>query len=89
MMGWQWHQLGGLFIDAIHICDDTHQLDHMQIIYTSLQTDNHASSSPLTFYRHALLAAIPNNNHETVRFEWVYFIKERMKIAELRELLGL
>jgi len=27
-----------------------HQLDHMQIIYTSLQTDNHASTSPLSFY---------------------------------------
>jgi len=23
-----------------------HQLDHMQIIYTSSQTDNHASTSP-------------------------------------------
>jgi len=28
-----------------------HQLDHMQIICTSLQTDNHASTSPLGFYR--------------------------------------
>jgi len=28
-----------------------HQLDHMQIIFTSLQTDNHASTSPLSFYR--------------------------------------
>jgi len=28
-----------------------HQLDHMQIIRTSLQTDNHASTSPLSFYR--------------------------------------
>jgi len=27
-----------------------HQLDHMQIICTSLQTDNHASTSPLSFY---------------------------------------
>jgi len=26
-----------------------HQLDHMQIIYTSLQTDNHASTQPLIF----------------------------------------
>jgi len=26
-----------------------HQLDHMQIICTSLQTDNHASTSPLVF----------------------------------------
>jgi len=27
-----------------------HQLDRMQIICASLQTDNHASSSPLSFY---------------------------------------
>jgi len=37
-----------------------HQLDHMQIISTSLQTDNHASNSPLSFYRmDALPAAKP------------------------------
>jgi len=28
-----------------------HQLDHMQIICTFLQTDNHASTSPLSFNR--------------------------------------
>jgi len=28
-----------------------HQLDHMQIIYTTLQTDNHASMPSLNFYR--------------------------------------
>jgi len=28
-----------------------HQLDHMQIICTSLHTDNHASTSPLSFYK--------------------------------------
>jgi len=28
-----------------------HQLDHMQIIYTSLQTDNHAITSLLSFHR--------------------------------------
>ena len=28
-----------------------HQLNHMQIICTSLQTDNHASTSSLNFYR--------------------------------------
>jgi len=27
-----------------------HQLDHMQIICTSLQTDNHASTSSLNFF---------------------------------------
>jgi len=37
-----------------------HQLDHMQITCSSLQTDNHASTSLLSFYRpDALLAAQP------------------------------
>ena len=34
-----------------------HQLDHMQIICTSLQTDNDASTSPLSFYRPDALPA--------------------------------
>ena len=34
-----------------------HQLDHMQIICTSLQTDNHDSTSPLSFYRPDVLPA--------------------------------
>jgi len=37
-----------------------HQLNHMQIICTSLQTDNHVSTSPLSIYRlDALPAAQP------------------------------
>jgi len=28
-----------------------HQLDHIEIICTSLHTDNHASTLPLSFYR--------------------------------------
>jgi len=37
-----------------------HQLDHMQIICTSLQTGNHASTSSLNLYRpDALLDAQP------------------------------
>jgi len=39
-----------------------HQLDHMQSICTSLQTDNHASTSSLSFYRpDALPATQPNS----------------------------
>jgi len=34
-----------------------HQLEHMQIICTMLQTDNHASTSSLNFYR---LDALPD-----------------------------
>ena len=36
------------------------QVNHMQIMCTSFQTDNHASTSPLSFYRpYALLATQP------------------------------
>jgi len=35
-----------------------HQLDHMLIIYTSLQTDNHASTSSLSF-------PLPNQLHQS------------------------
>jgi len=34
-----------------------HQLNHMQIICISLQTDKHASTSPLSFYRPDALPA--------------------------------
>jgi len=49
-----WHQKGKLFwilLQQEMIGWQWHQLDHMQIIWTLLQTDNHASSSPLNFYR--------------------------------------
>jgi len=37
-----------------------HQLDHMQIICTSLQTDNHASTSSLNFFTDRMLFLTPN-----------------------------
>jgi len=42
-----------------------HQLDDMQIICTSLKTDNHASTSPLSFYRPDALPA-PNQQHQSI-----------------------
>jgi len=39
-----------------------HQLDHMQIICTLLQTDNHASTPALSFYRLDALSR-SNNDH--------------------------
>jgi len=39
-----WHQKGSTVLDFYEARDDgvaVHQLDHMRIIYTSLQTDNH------------------------------------------------
>jgi len=41
-----------------------HQLDYMHIICTSLQTDNHARTSPLSFYR---LDALPDAQPTALR----------------------
>ena len=48
-----WHQKGYTNLDFTEqemMGWQWHQLDHMQIICTSLQTDNHASTSPLKFF---------------------------------------
>ena len=45
-----------------------HQLDHMQIICTSLQTDNHATyaiTSPLSFYRQDALRVTEKQRQST------------------------
>jgi len=47
-----------------------HQLDHMQIICTSLQTDNHASTSPLSFYGRMLFLP-PNQQHQSTESKFV------------------
>jgi len=55
-----WYQKGRTILDFTEAKNNGwqwHQLDHMQIIYTSLQTDNHASTSPLIFYMPAILPA--------------------------------
>jgi len=55
-----WHQKGKPFwilLEQEMMGWSWHQLDHMQIICTSLQTDNNASTSPLSFYRPDTLPA--------------------------------
>jgi len=37
-----------------------HQLDHMQIIFTSLQTDNHASTSSVDSFTGRMLFLTPS-----------------------------
>ena len=58
-----WHQKGKPFwilLEQEMMGWQWHLLDHMQIICTLLQTDNHASTSPLSFCRpDALPAAQP------------------------------
>jgi len=67
-----------------------HQLDHMQIICTLLQTDNHASTSPLSFYRpDALLAAQPTaskhitNCSQTHLLLWLLTVRHFLILAVL------
>jgi len=47
------HQKGkpfGILLEQEMMGWQWHQLDHMQIVCISLQTDNHSSTSPLSFY---------------------------------------
>jgi len=59
-----------------------HQVDHMQIICTSLQTDNHPSTSLLSFYRpDALPATQPTaSKHWRLRQKAVNVSKNSIKI---------
>jgi len=43
-----------------------HQLDHMQVICTSLQTDNHASTSSLNFFTCQMLFLMPYQQHQSM-----------------------
>ena len=57
-----WHQIGKQFWILLEQrwwggSRMLHQLDHLEIICTWLQTDNHASTSPLSFYRPDALPA--------------------------------
>ena len=44
-----------------------HQLDDMQIICTSLQTDNHASTSSLSFFTGRMLFLTPNQQRQGIQ----------------------
>ena len=61
------------------------QLDHMQIICTLLQTDNHTSTSPLSFYRPDVLpAAQPTvSKHRN----WNIIIPAAVKLINSSEIL--
>jgi len=41
-----------------------HQLGHMQVC-TSLQTDNHASTPPLSFFTGQMPSLLPNQQHQS------------------------
>jgi len=49
-----------------------HQLDHMQIICTSLQTDNHVSTSPLRFLQAGCPSWHPTNSVQALKAYYIY-----------------
>jgi len=44
-----------------------YQLNHMQIICTSLQTDNHSSTSPLSFFTGRMPFLPPNQQSQSTK----------------------
>jgi len=70
-----------------------HQLDHMQTICTSLQTDNYTNTSSVNFYRpNALADAQPTHTHPfngpfsgTTRVGWYQKGKTNLDFTEARD----
>ena len=61
-----WYQKGKIILDLNEARDDWvwrrqwHQLDHIQIVCTALQTDNHTNMSSVNFYRPDAIPGPPN-----------------------------
>jgi len=47
-----------------------HQLNHMQIICTTLQTDNHARTPSLNFLRAGCPSRCPTNSVKALKMQW-------------------
>ena len=65
-----WHQKGKPFwilLEQEMMGWQWHQLDHMQIICTFLQTDNHASTSPLSFLQAGCPSCHPAKSVKAVK----------------------
>jgi len=46
-----------------------HQLDHMQVC-TALQTDNHTSTPPLSFFTGQMPFLLPKKQHQSTEGKW-------------------
>ena len=66
-----------------------HQLDNRQIIFTSLETDNDASTSPLSFYRPDVLpVAQPTASQYWRHKKLINITTEKLNLTH-KQLLGL
>jgi len=69
-----WYQRGKTNLDFTEARDSEwqwHQLGRMQVC-TSLQTDNHASTLPLSFFTGRMPFLSPNQQHQTTSTTTVY-----------------
>jgi len=67
-----------------------HQLDHMQIIGTLIQTDNHASTSPLSFFKGRMPFLPPNQQRQSTEgiqclIMYVTIISKALKLERANE----
>jgi len=67
-----WYQKGKTNLDFTEARDSEwqwHQLDHMQVC-TSLQTDNHASTPPLSFLHAGCPSCCPTNSVKALKAQY-------------------
>ena len=78
------HQKGKPFWILLEQEMQWHQLDHMQIICTSLHTDNHASTSLLSFLQAGCPSCRPTNSIKALKDTCAYscIIFNKNKIAD-------
>jgi len=60
-----------------------HQLDHMQIICTSLQTDNHASISPFSFLQARCPSCHPTNSVKALKAQPSTSMEQKIRMSFL------
>jgi len=63
---WQWHKTNLYFTEPRDSEWQWHQLGHMQVC-TSLQTDNHASTPPLSFLQAGCPSCRPTNSIKALK----------------------
>jgi len=64
-----------------------HQLGHMQVC-TSLQTDNHASTSPLSFLQAGCPSCCPTNSVKALKADRLHLTITAFDMLEVKEKYG-
>jgi len=85
-----WYQKGKTNLDFTGARDSGwqwHQLGHMQVC-TSLQTDNHASTSPLSFLQAGCPSCRPTNGVKALKADRLHLTITAFDMLEVKEKYG-